>query len=360
MYNDKTIAVVVPAYNEQRLIGRVIETMPGFVDRVYVVDDCSSDGTCERVEAFLCDGSSRKTDVCLLRHLENQGVGAAIVTGYKQAIADSIDVVVVMAGDAQMDPDDLPRVIEPVVRDEADYVKGNRLFTGEAWERIPRYRYLGNAVLSLLTKIASGYWHVADSQTGYTAISSEALHLLPLDKLYKRYGYPNHLLVMLNIYNFRVADVPVRPVYNIGEKSGIRLHKVIPRMSWLLLKQFLWRMKEKYVIRDFHPLLFFYAFGSLLLFLCLLLSVRLFWAWGVDGVIPKVNALACMFTAISGVQFLLFAMWFDMENNRTLNRNSRSACRDSSGATQTRATQTPSPGDGRDRPTQRTVTTTKH
>jgi len=318
MYEDKKIAVVVPAFNEEALIGRVIETMPEFVDRIYVVDDCSTDATCEKVETYIGDGAARKPDVCLLRHVENQGVGAAIVTGYKEALADGMDVVAVMAGDAQMDPEDLPRVIDPVVLDEADYVKGNRLFTGEAWDKIPHYRYLGNATLSLLTKIASGYWHVADSQTGYTAISRAALELLPLDKLYKRYGYPNHLLVMLNVYNSRVADVPVKPVYNIGEKSGIKLHKVIPRMSWLLLKQFLWRMKEKYVIRDFHPLLFFYAFGALLMFLCLLLTGRLFWEWIATGSIPKVNALACMFTAISGIQFLLFAMWFDMEYNRRL------------------------------------------
>lgn len=317
MYENKTIAVVVPAYNEEKLIGRVIETMPAFVDRIYVVDDCSPDTTCRKVEAFmtdpLCSGKVR-----LIRHEVNRGVGAAIVTGYKRALDDDLDVVAVMNGDAQMDPNDLDRVIEPVVLDDADYVKGNRLFTGESWKTIPRYRYLGNATLSLLTKIASGYWHVADSQTGYTAISSTALRLLPLDKLYKRYGYPNHLLVMLNVYSLRVADVPIRPVYNIGEVSGIRLRTVIPRISWLLLKQFLWRMKEKYVIRDFHPLLFFYAFGSLLMFVCLLLTIRLFWVWGVEGQIPKVNALACMFTAISGIQFLLFAMWFDMEYNHSL------------------------------------------
>ena len=235
MYDNKHIAVVVPAYNEEELIGRVIETMPEFVDRIYVVDDCSTDGTCEAVEQYLGHGHQDQPEVCLLRHMQNKGVGAAIVTGYREALADGMDVVAVMAGDAQMDPEDLSRVIEPVVHGEADYVKGNRLFTGEAWHKIPKYRYLGNAALSLVTKIASGYWHVADSQTGYTAISREALDLLPLKKLYKRYGYPNHLLVMLNVFNFRVADVPVTPVYNVGEKSGIKLHKVIPRMSYLLV-----------------------------------------------------------------------------------------------------------------------------
>ena len=119
-------------------------------------------------------------------------------------------------------------------------------------------------MLSLLTKIASGYWHVADSQSGYTAITVEALRVLQLDRLYPRYGFPNHLLVELNNYDFRVRDVPIQPVYNVGEVSGIRLPKVVPTLSWLLVKCYFWRMKEKYIIRDFHPLVFFLTMGLML------------------------------------------------------------------------------------------------
>ena len=137
--------------------------------------------------------------------------------------------------------------------------------SGEAWKVIPRTRYLGNAVLSLLTKIASGYWHVADSQAGYTALSLTALRRLDLDALYPRYGFPNDMLVHLNIQNARVRDVPSRPIYDVGERSGIKLRSVVPRISWLLLKGFWWRMGQKYVIRDFHPLVFFYVFGVLML-----------------------------------------------------------------------------------------------
>ncbi len=317
MFERKKIGVVVPAYNEQLLIGRVIETMPAYVDRIYIVDDFSTDETEARVAAYLADRKHKKR-LTYLRLKSNQGVGKAIVRGYQQAAADGMDVVAVMAGDAQMDPDDLPAVITPVVRGECDYVKGNRLFTGEAWETIPRYRYLGNATLSLLTKIASGYWHVADSQTGYTAISRAAIELMPLDKLYSRYGYPNHILVMLNVYNQRVRDVPVRPVYNIGEKSGIKLRKVVPRLSWLLVKNFLWRMKEKYIIRDFHPLVFFYSFAFALLGGSVLLGARILWRMYETGNAPPINTLAFMFAAITGIQFLLFAMWFDMDSNKHL------------------------------------------
>jgi hypothetical protein len=240
------------------------------------------------------------------------------VSGYRKLLSEGVDVAVVMAGDAQMDPDDLPNVVGPVVRGEADYVKGNRLFTGEAWQLIPRYRYLGNAFLSLLTKIASGYWHVADSQTGYTAISTEALRMLPLERLYPRYGYPNHLLVMLNVFNQRVEDVPVRPVYNIGERSGIRLWKVIPVLTWLLFKNFLWRMKEKYVIRDFHPLVFFYMLGLFLFPAGLLFGLYFVFYRIFIGPVATTSALFAVFLFVSGLQSLFFAMWFDMEYNRDL------------------------------------------
>ena len=199
----------------------------------------------------------------LIEHERNLGVGGAIVTGYKRA-RDDADRRHRGDGRRRADgPGDLEMLAGPVARGEVDYAKANRLFTGQAWEVIPRYRYLGNAVLLLLTKIASGYWHVADSQSGYTAISLEYLELLDLDRIYQRYGFPNDLLVHLNVWNARVRDYPSRPIYGVGERSGIRLRKVVPTISWLLVKGFFWRMREKYVIRDFHPLVFFYALGFL-------------------------------------------------------------------------------------------------
>lgn len=313
MYRDRTIAVVVPAYNEDKLVGRVIETMPSFVDRIVVVDDKSTDRTADAVRGYQTDER-----VVLIQHEENQGVGGAIVTGYRWVLDREVDVAVVMAGDAQMDPQDLPSVLDPVVDKRADYVKGNRLVAGDAWAMIPKYRYLGNSLLSLLTKIASGYWHIADSQTGYTAISLRALKLLDLDRIYRRYGYPNDMLVRLNVLNCVVRDVPVKPVYNIGEQSGIRLYKVMPRMSWLLLKLFLWRMKEKYVVRDFHPLLFFYAMGMTLFPLGVVFGVYLVILRLAYGPVAGTSALFAAFLTTMGLQSLFFAMWFDMDYNRDL------------------------------------------
>jgi glycosyltransferase involved in cell wall biosynthesis len=317
MLEARRVFVVVPAWNEEKLIGRVLATMPESVDRVIVVDDASSDQTAALVEAAIGSMGGR---LRLVRRGSNGGVGAAIVAGYKAALEESHpeDLVVVMAGDAQMDPADLPRLLAPLAANLADYTKGNRLFTGEAWKIIPRYRYLGNAALSLVTKIASGYWHVADSQSGYTAITAEALRVLQLDRLYKRYGFPNHLLVELNNYDFRVRDVPIRPVYNIGEVSGIRLPRVIPTIGWLLVKCYFWRMKEKYIIRDFHPLVFFLVMGLMLTGGGLLLGAYVVYLRLHSGQLSPNAAIFDAFCLIMGMQMLFFAMWMDMEHNKGL------------------------------------------
>jgi uncharacterized membrane protein YqjE len=217
-----------------------------------------------------------------------------------------------------MDPADLETIAGTVVRGEVDYAKANRLFTGQAWGLMPRHRYLGNAVLSMLTKIASGYWHVADSQSGYTAIGRETLERLDLDRIYRRYGFPNDMLVHLNVWNARVRDIPSRPIYGIGERSEIKLWRVVPSIAWLLLKGFFWRMREKYVIRDFHPLVFFYFLGILLTVAGLVLGVveTILRLMGNELTTPTMILVALLL--ISGSQFALFAMWFDMESNKDL------------------------------------------
>jgi glycosyltransferase involved in cell wall biosynthesis len=312
MIGGKTVAVVVPAYDEEALIAETIAGIPSFVDRIIVVDDASTDATAERARSFA------DPQIEVIVHERNQGVGAAIVTGYKRALEQRIDVAVVMAGDNQMDPDELESIAGAVIDGQVDYAKANRLISGRAWELIPRSRYLGNAVLSLLTKIASGYWHVADSQAGYAAISLATLERLDLDRIYPRYGFPNDLLVHLNVINARVRDIPSRPIYNVGERSGLKIRKVVPRISWLLVKGFFWRMREKYVIRDFHPLVFFYFLGFLMTTVGLALGVlELVLRLMGNNITPATIVLVALLL-ISGSQFTLFAMWFDMESNKDL------------------------------------------
>jgi glycosyltransferase involved in cell wall biosynthesis len=311
VYEGRTVAVVVPAYNEEALVGSTVEGIPSFVDSIIVVDDGSKDDTVTRAQS-----ADKRVEV--ISHEKNQGVGSAIVTGYKRAIALGVDVTAVMAADGQMDPDDLEMLVRAVALGETDYAKANRLFTGQAWQLIPRTRYLGNAALSFLTKIASGYWHVADSQSGYTAVNLETLKLLDLDRVYRRYGFPNDFLVHMNVFNRRVRDYPSRPIYGVGERSGIRLRHVVPKISWLLLKGFFWRMGQKYVIRDFHPLILFYTLGIVLFGAGMALGIAEVVLRILGNPITSATIVLVALLVISGLQLLLFAMWFDMESNKEL------------------------------------------
>lgn len=308
MYREHRIAVVVPAYNEELLIGPTLDTMPGCVDRVYVVDDCSTDDTSGRV----AERAAKDSRVVSIRHEENRGVGAAIVTGYAAALADGMEIVAVMAGDNQMDPAFLPKLLDPIVDEKADYAVGNRLINPEFRTGMSRWRFVGNAALTLLTKIASGYWQLVDPQNGYTAISRRALETIPLDAVYPRYGYCNDILVRLNVYGFRVKNVPHPARYGL-ERSGIKYSSYIVRLSRLLLKDFLWRLKTKYVIMGFHPLVFFYFFGVVFSVISVVMGVfSLHFKFGQDEPI-FVPAVITLLVFGLGAQFLLFAMLFDMQ-----------------------------------------------
>ncbi|MFC2154745.1 glycosyltransferase family 2 protein [Candidatus Altiarchaeota archaeon] len=315
MLKEKTVAVVVPAYNEEALIEKTLTTIPEFVDHIYVVDDGSRDNTYEKAS------SVKDSRIILIRHEKNKGVGASIVSGYKKALDEGVDAVAVMAGDAQMSPEELEKVIRPIVDDEADYVKGNRLLVKDAVKKFPRFRFFGNAILTLLTKVASGYWEVMDPQNGYTAISKNALETLGLDGIYPRYGYCNDLLVRLNVFGFRVKDVSTTPIYG-KEKSGIRIPTYLCTMSLLLLHRFLWRMGQKYIIRNFHPLVLFYFFGLILFPLGVLIALKLVWIRIMTGGgVAETSAVLSALLIISGLQLTLFAMFFDMQENTSRDAN---------------------------------------
>jgi glycosyltransferase involved in cell wall biosynthesis len=234
MLHGKTIAVVVPAYNEERLVARAVAQIPEFVDHVVVVDDASTDGTIAAL------ASASRPGLELVRHAENRGVGGAIVTGYERSLQLGADVAVVMAGDAQMDPADLPALVAPVAAGEADYAKGDRLAWPGVFRAMPLARFLGNHALSLLTRWSSGYRQVRDSQCGYTAIGRAALARLDLGAVHARYGYPNDLLAHLFAQGARLAQVPVRPIYG-EEISGISWFTALVRVPLVLARSFLRR-----------------------------------------------------------------------------------------------------------------------
>jgi glycosyltransferase involved in cell wall biosynthesis len=228
MYRQLRIGVVIPAFNESRAIERTVATTPEFVDAVIVVDDASTDDTAVRAHVA--------PNVQVVTHAQNRGVGAAIVTGYRHAIEQELDVAVVMAGDGQMDPCDLPSLLDPIAAGVADYVKGNRFMHPDVWTEMPAARIVGNVLLSAATRVTSGYRHVFDSQCGYTAIHTSALAKIDLDDLWERYGYPNDLLSRLHVAGVRVADVAVRPIYGAHWKSGINFSTAFHPIPWVLLR----------------------------------------------------------------------------------------------------------------------------
>ncbi len=235
MYRELRVAVVIPAFNERRAIVDTVATIPDFVDDIIVIDDASTDDT--TAQAGLAALRRRNpAGVEVIRHRANRGVGGAITTGYRRALALGADVAVVMAGDGQMDPEDLPALLEPIATGAADYVKGNRFLDPSIWTTMPPTRIVGNVLLSVATRVTSGYHHVFDSQCGYTAIDRQALQRIELDELFPRYGYPNDLLSRLHVAGVRVVDVPVRPIYGAHWKSGIDLGTVLHPIPWVLLR----------------------------------------------------------------------------------------------------------------------------
>jgi len=234
MYRGQLVAVVMPAFNVAAHIERALRAVPGFVDHVIVVDDGSRDAT-----AAIVAGVGRE-GLLLLRHRRNRGVGAAIASGYREALRRGAAAVAVMAGDGQMDAADLTALLDPVLAGQADYAKGNRFRHPSIWRVMPWTRVLGNVVLSLLTKLSSGYWRLFDSQCGYTTASRGALEAIGC-RFFTRYGYPNDLLARLRVVRARVVDVPVRPIYD-GQRSGIRPWTVIYPMLFVLLASWVRRL----------------------------------------------------------------------------------------------------------------------
>jgi glycosyltransferase involved in cell wall biosynthesis len=327
MYRDKTVAAVVPAYNEEPHIGEVIQTLPEFVDRAYVVDDASTDDTWGEIRRHAAEVNDRQADapaetdggvaleprVVPLQHDENRGVGGAIKTGYLRALEDGVDVTAVMGGDGQTEPDIVERIVAPVAEEKADYAKGNRLL-GRDRRDMPRFRQVGNFALTFLTKIASGYWKLMDPQNGSTAISHEALEEVGIEEMYEGYGYCNDLLIRLNTQGMRVADVSRRAVYK-DETSHIRYRTYVPKVSTMLLRGFLRRLRVKYLVKDFHPIPLFYYLGALGAGSGLLAFAARAIAGDEDddgGVVETVLLF------VVGCLALLLAMTFDLRENEEL------------------------------------------
>jgi glycosyltransferase involved in cell wall biosynthesis len=314
MYSNHKIGVIIPAYNEDGLIVDTLKGIPNFVDEIVVIDDSSIDNTLNDI--INCQKFDKR--IVSLPNSKNCGLGFNLIKGYQYFIQNkSVDLIVIFAGDNQMDPLDLPIILDKQINENYDYVKGNRLFH-EQISSMPLYRYVGNSILTILTKFSCGYYFLMDPQCGYTSIKLSSLSRIPIHTMTKRYGYNADILTMLNVHNFRVADVEVKPVYG-REKSKIKLVKYVFRTSFLLFKLFFYRMIFKYVIRDFHPLVLSIFFGLfMLVFFSIPLCIRIIYLYSTTGFLPQTSLLLFAITFLSGFQSLLFGLNQDMDYNKKL------------------------------------------
>ncbi len=307
MYKGRTIAAVVPAYNESKLIVTTITTMPEFVDLIVVINDCSTDNTSERARSA---GDPR---VIVIDHEKNTGVGGAIIDGHHEAIRAGSDINVVMAGDAQMDPTYLPALLDPICDDGYEFTKANRFFSRTSFASMPKVRMLGSVGLSFATKVASGYWNLFDPQNGYTAVARSALLRMDLNLVSRGYAFENDLLIWLNIANARAKDVPIPPVYG-QEVSSMRIHRVAPVIASLLLRGFWRRMVLKHVLASFSAVALLFFTGLFLVLIGL--------GWGVWVLIetlgPPVattgSVLLSVGPLLTGVHMLISALTLDIQS----------------------------------------------
>ena len=304
--SEYRVGVVVPAYNEEALIGETLQGIPEYVSKIYVVDDGSTDGTAAAIRG------SADPRLVSVRHERNRGVGAAIGDGYRLALADGLDIVAVMAGDNQMDPAELPRLLEPIAEGLADYTKGNRLASRKLTIGMSGWRRFGNYLLTAITKIGSGYWDIMDPQNGYTAISRRALQAIDLDALYTYYGYCNDILIKLNAAGLRVADVPMPARYG-RERSKIRYGRYILRVAPMIFRGFLWRLRTKYASADLHPLVLFYWAGMILAPLGLALLLLALAASFLAPQDALGGAAVASILLIGGLQCLFLGMLLDRQ-----------------------------------------------
>jgi glycosyltransferase involved in cell wall biosynthesis len=384
MYREHTVGVVVPAYDEEGFVGDVITGIPSFVDRVYVVDDCSTDGTWAEILAAAdataragenrdavgsgdgdmtaasgdADGDGENTARTALsrrsigdgyaksalfaraevhepigravpiRHDRNRGAGGAVKTGYLAALEDGspVDIVATIDADGQMDSRMLPRFLDPIVEGAAEYTKGNRLLDPTTREEMPTFRLFGNSILTLLTKIASGYWKTMDPQNGYTAISTEALAAVDVEGMYEYYGYCTDLLIKLNVERARVTDVGMPARYG-EETSSIKYEEYIRKVSLLLLRGFLWRLKTRYLLLGFHPLALLYGLGALVTGTGIVEAVAtLRRALSAKESATDSTAGSLTYGALTtavGCTLLVLSMIFDLEANERLEAQTR-------------------------------------
>lgn len=303
------IAVAIPCYKVTQHVMGVIAAIGPEVSRIYAVDDACPNASGKFIEKHNTDPRVR-----VLYHPENLGVGGAIVTAYKAAIADGMDIVVKIDGDGQMNPALLPKFIRPLLHQRADYTKGNRFYRPESVQGMPPIRLFGNAVLSFLTKVSCGYWNIMDPTNGYTAVRTKVLEELPLDKLERRYFFETDMLFRLNTIRAVVKDVPMDSVY-ANEESHLKIGKILPEFLQKHLSRLWRRYVYNYLIRDFNVGTI-YSLGSLLLIFGGVLFGLAHWISSSLHNQPASSGTVMLaaLPILIGIQFLIAFIHYDVSN----------------------------------------------
>lgn len=315
--DEKKVIVVVPAYNEELLIKKTLDSIPDIASKIIVINDKSTDRTEEIINEYI----KNNPRVDLINHEKNLGVGQALISGYEFAYENKFDIAVVMPGDAQALPEDFENLIKPVLIGKADYAKGNRLNYFDVQNIMPKHRFFGNTLLTLLTKFASGYYHIMDPQMGYTALNLKILPKLNIRTLIKRYGYPGHLLYLLNMADAKVIDVDVIPHYG-EEKSGIKLITFVPKLIYLLIKLFFSRVYRKLIKKNLSPAGLSYFLSFLILSIPIPITVsKALSTFLTRGYLSELNFLALSLSFILFFLLFFFGVLFDVQENKILMGN---------------------------------------
>ena len=303
MYKGKRLCVIVPAYNEELLIRNTLGGIPEYVDKIYVTDDCSIDDTAKIVKEI----AAKDSRVFLIQHKKNQGVGGAIISGFKKAIEDDMELVSIMAGDDQMRPKHLPDLLDPIIEGKTEFTKGNRL-KKDYWKGMSGFRLFGNKILTLLNKIVSGYWGVSDPQNGYIGISVDFLKRMGLDSMYKGYAFENDFMIKANVVNVRIQNVDI-PAYYGEEQSKIKYGSFILNTSWHLFKSYFWRLWKKYFKKlHFMSFLIVLGLGSLI--------GGLIW-----GILISFGNITSIILPCVGFAMLIASSLFDIIHGYSLSRD---------------------------------------
>lgn len=310
MYKNLKVAAILPCYNEEKLIGKTIETMPDLVDMIIAVDDKSTDATWSTIQKL----AKKHKRVIPVHHEVNQGIGGAYVSGFETALQKDADLIFTMAGDAQCNQTYMPNMIDTLLDENLDYVKANRFVHIEELRQMPTFRRIGNTVITILTKFSSGYYSIFDSQNGYGVFKKKTLQGLPIEHIGRRYDYENTLLISLAIMGAKIKDEPVPAIYG-DEQSTIPVFKTTLRALRVVWMGFWRRIYHKYVLVNFHPIALF-IFGGLILgvigalFGIYLLIERVFFS----ETPSSGTVMLAVLPIILGFQLLLTSITMDMNN----------------------------------------------